>query len=158
MPHVLSIKLNFEIHNLKKLKHAKIYLHLMFLSSFPFFPLSLIYRSFSVFSIIRSVASDMGEHSYPGSPSHPAQQMAVTSAYSAVDGKEHLMAPSHVQSQSLDRGYRPATSSSAPPGRQTIGRVQTSHGQAVTDPALNGPRPLQAKDFRSVILQLLLIQ
>uniref|UniRef100_A0A8C1BQ98 Wiskott-Aldrich syndrome protein family member n=2 Tax=Cyprinus carpio TaxID=7962 RepID=A0A8C1BQ98_CYPCA len=95
----------------------------------------------------RSVASDMGEHSYPGSPSHPAQQMAVTSAYSAADGKEHLMAPSHVQTQSLDRGYRPAASSSAPPGRQTIGRVQTSHGQAVTDPALNGPRPLQAKDY-----------
>ncbi|KTF93622.1 hypothetical protein cypCar_00004419 [Cyprinus carpio] len=94
-----------------------------------------------------SVASDMGEHSYPGSPSHPAQQMAVTSAYSAADGKEHLMAPSHVQTQSLDRGYRPAASSSAPPGRQTIGRVQTSHGQAVTDPALNGPRPLQAKDY-----------
>ncbi|KAK7170767.1 hypothetical protein R3I94_000849 [Phoxinus phoxinus] len=95
----------------------------------------------------RSVASDMGEHSYPGSPSHPAQQMAVTSAYSAADGKEHLMAPSHVQTQSLDRGYRPAPSSSAPPGRQTIGRVQTSHGQPVTDPALNGPRPLQAKDY-----------
>lgn len=98
----------------------------------------------------------MGEHSYPGSPSHPAQQMAVTSAYSAADGKEHLMAPSHVQTQSLDRGYRPAPSSSAPPGRQTIGRVQTSHGQPVTDPALNGPRPLQAKDYRSVILWLLL--
>ncbi|XP_051756689.1 actin-binding protein WASF3 isoform X1 [Ctenopharyngodon idella] len=95
----------------------------------------------------RSVASDMGEHSYPGSPSHPAQQMAVTSAYSAADGKDHLMAPSHVQTQSLDRGYRPASSSSAPPGRQTIGRVQTSHGQPVTDPTLNGPRPLQAKDY-----------
>lgn len=128
----------------------------LFISFSP--PLSHLSVFLCVFSITRSVASDMGEHSYPGSPCHPAQQMAVTSAYSAVDGKEHLMAPSHVQSQSLDRGYRPATSSSAPPGRQTIGRVQTSHGQAVTDPALNGPRPLQAKDFRSVILQLLLIQ
>ncbi|XP_052458341.1 actin-binding protein WASF3-like isoform X1 [Carassius gibelio] len=95
----------------------------------------------------RSVASDMGEHSYPGSPSHPAQQMAVASAYSAANGKDHLMAPSHVQTQSLDRVYRPAASSSAPPGRQTTGRVQTSHGQPVTDPALNGPRPLQAKDY-----------
>lgn len=115
----------------------------MFLSSCLFFP------PLSHLSVIRSVASDMGEHSYPGSPSHPAQQMAVTSAYSAADGKDHLMAPSHVQTQSLDRGYRPASSSSAPPGRQTIGRVQTSHGQPVTDPALNGPRPLQAKDYRS---------
>ncbi len=130
----------------------------MFLSSFPFFSLSHLSVFLCVSSIIRSVASDMGEHSYPGSPSHPAQQMAVTSAYSAADGKEHLMAPSHVQTQSLDRGYRPAASSTAPPGRQTIGRVQTSHGQAVTDPALNGPRPLQAKDYRSVILRLLLIQ
>ncbi|XP_055055093.2 actin-binding protein WASF3 isoform X1 [Misgurnus anguillicaudatus] len=94
----------------------------------------------------RSVASDMGEHSYPGSPSHTGQQMAVSTAYSTADGKEHLMAPSHVQTQSLDRSYRPAPSS-VPAGRQTIGRVQTSHGQPITDPALNGPRQLQAKDY-----------
>lgn len=81
--------------------------------------------------------------------------MAVTSAYSTADGKEHLKAPSHVQTQSLDRGYRPAPSST-PAGRQTIGRVQASHGQTITDPALNGPRPLQAKDYRSVILLVLL--
>ncbi|KAA0723122.1 Wiskott-Aldrich syndrome protein family member 3 [Triplophysa tibetana] len=92
----------------------------------------------------RSVAS--GEHSYPGSPSHPGQQMAVSSAYSSADGKEHLKAPSHVQTQSLDRGFRPAPSS-ALVGRQTIGRGQITHGQSITDPALNGPRPLQAKDY-----------
>ncbi|KAI4873672.1 hypothetical protein NFI96_019272 [Prochilodus magdalenae] len=95
----------------------------------------------------RSVASDMGDHSYPGSPSRPAQQTAPSSAYSSSEGKELLLAPTQSQTQSLEQGYRPSAALSTPAGRQTLGRVQSSHGSTATDSALNGPRPTQAKDY-----------
>ncbi|MBN3283482.1 WASF3 protein, partial [Polyodon spathula] len=86
----------------------------------------------------RSVASD-AEHSYPASPNHPSQQVSASSSYSTSDSKELLAAP--VQTQSLDRAYRgPATTA----GRQSsLGRVPLP-----SDPALNGPRPPTAKDYR----------
>ncbi|XP_028856004.1 wiskott-Aldrich syndrome protein family member 3 isoform X2 [Denticeps clupeoides] len=91
----------------------------------------------------RSVTSD---HSYPGSPNHPAQQQAaVASAYSTAEGKELLIAPS--QTQSLDRPYRTSPAASAPAGRQTLGRVQPPHGASVPDAALNGPRQPVSKDY-----------
>ncbi|XP_030636401.1 wiskott-Aldrich syndrome protein family member 3 [Chanos chanos] len=94
----------------------------------------------------RSVASDMGEHSYPASPNHLVQQAVSASAYSTAEGKELLIAPS--QTQSLDRGYRPAPASAVPPaGRQTLGRVQPPHVPTVTDPTLNGPRQQSIKDY-----------
>ncbi|XP_022534258.2 wiskott-Aldrich syndrome protein family member 3 isoform X1 [Astyanax mexicanus] len=95
----------------------------------------------------RSVASDMGDHSYPGSPSRPAQQTAPTSAYSSSEGKELLLAPTQGQTPSLEQGYRPSAAHSTPAGRQTLSRGQTVHGPTTTDPALNGPRPAQAKDY-----------
>ncbi|KAL7875787.1 hypothetical protein AOLI_G00107500 [Acnodon oligacanthus] len=95
----------------------------------------------------RSVASDMGDHSYPGSPSRPVQQTAPSSAYSSSEGKELLLAPTQSQTQSLEQGYRPSGTLSTPAGRQTLGRVQSSHGSTATDSALNGPRPTQAKDY-----------
>ncbi|XP_035375951.1 wiskott-Aldrich syndrome protein family member 3 isoform X2 [Electrophorus electricus] len=91
----------------------------------------------------RSLASDVGEHSYPGSPSRPAQQMGPPSAYSISDGKELLLTPSQAQTQSLDRSYRPTASLSTSTDRHTLGRVLPP----VTDPALNGPRPAQGKDY-----------
>ncbi|XP_017565769.1 wiskott-Aldrich syndrome protein family member 3 isoform X2 [Pygocentrus nattereri] len=95
----------------------------------------------------RSVASDMGDHSYPGSPSRPVQQTAPSSAYSSSEGKELLLAPTQSQTQSLEQGYRPSGTLSTPAGRQTLSRVQSSHGSTATDSALNGPRPTQAKDY-----------
>ncbi|KAL6490854.1 hypothetical protein MHYP_G00011990 [Metynnis hypsauchen] len=95
----------------------------------------------------RSVASDIGDHSYPGSPSRPVQQTAPSSAYSSSEGKELLLAPTQSQTQSLEQGYRPSGTLSTPAGRQTLGRVQSSHGSTATDSALNGPRPTQAKDY-----------
>ncbi|XP_072543552.1 actin-binding protein WASF3 isoform X2 [Salminus brasiliensis] len=95
----------------------------------------------------RSVASDMGDHSYPGSPSRPAQQTAPSTAYSSSEGKELLLAPTQSQTPSLEQGYRPSAALSTPAGRQTLSRGQTAHGPTTTDPALNGPRPTQAKDY-----------
>uniref|UniRef100_A0A8B9LDA2 Wiskott-Aldrich syndrome protein family member n=1 Tax=Astyanax mexicanus TaxID=7994 RepID=A0A8B9LDA2_ASTMX len=100
----------------------------------------------------RSVASDMGDHSYPGSPSRPAQQTAPTSAYSSSEGKELLLGPTQGQTPSLEQGYRPSAAHSTPAGRQTLSRGQTVHGPTTTDPALNGPRPAQAKDYRYVFV------
>ncbi|KAK1163252.1 wiskott-Aldrich syndrome protein family member 3-like isoform X1 [Acipenser oxyrinchus oxyrinchus] len=90
----------------------------------------------------RSAASD-AEHSYPASPNHPSQQVSASSSYSTGDSKELLAAP--VQTQSLDRAYRgPATTA----GRQSsLGRVQQPHVPLPSDSALNGPRPLTAKDY-----------
>ncbi|XP_031440666.1 wiskott-Aldrich syndrome protein family member 3 isoform X2 [Clupea harengus] len=98
----------------------------------------------------RSVASDMGDHSYPASPSHPSQQgappPAPSSAYSALEGKELLMAPN--QTQSLDRPYRaPAAASAVPAGHKTLGRAQPPHGPPAADPTLNGPRQQVGKDY-----------
>ncbi|KAI1898208.1 hypothetical protein AGOR_G00069980 [Albula goreensis] len=69
----------------------------------------------------RSVASDVGELSYPASPNHPSQQVSGSSAYSAAEGKELRTAPS--QTQSLDRVYRPPPAAA---GRQahSLGRAQ----------------------------------
>ncbi|KAG9340954.1 hypothetical protein JZ751_020147 [Albula glossodonta] len=95
----------------------------------------------------RSVASDVGELSYPASPNHPSQQVSGSSAYSAAEGKELRTAPS--QTQSLDRVYRPPPAAA---GRQahSLGRAQPPHAPPPTaDPALNGPRPQAVKDYRS---------
>ncbi|KAJ8351296.1 hypothetical protein SKAU_G00227720 [Synaphobranchus kaupii] len=69
----------------------------------------------------RSVASDVGEHSYPASPNHPSQQVSVSSPYSTPEGKELLAALA--QTQSLDRAYRPPLDAA---GRQahSLGRAQ----------------------------------
>ncbi|KAJ8401784.1 hypothetical protein AAFF_G00377550 [Aldrovandia affinis] len=92
----------------------------------------------------RSVMSDVGEHSFPASPSHPSQQVSGSSSYSAVEGRELLSATA--QTQSLDRVYRPTIAAA---GRQanSLGRVQPPHAPPPADPALNGPRPLAVKDY-----------
>ena len=126
---------------------------LLHISYSPFFILYLSYLSFMSLSPPsgRSVASDMGDHSYPASPSHPSQQgappPAPSSAYSALEGKELLMAPN--QTQSLDRPYRaPAAASAVPAGHKTLGRAQPPHGPPAADPTLNGPRQQVGKDYR----------
>ncbi|XP_028840607.1 wiskott-Aldrich syndrome protein family member 3 [Denticeps clupeoides] len=88
----------------------------------------------------RSGMSD--EHSYPASPNHPSQDVGGPGA----DGKD---AAGPNQTQSLDRAYRPPTSSSAAGAarQHSLGRVQAHHGPPSTDPALNGPRPATAKEY-----------
>lgn len=98
----------------------------------------------------RSVASD----SYPASPNHPSTQ-----APSAVHPTDHL-ARDHLsaaaQTQSLDRGLRPANQ---PPGAggpaaagrhvAPLGRAPSGHGvQAGGDPTVNGPRQ-SVKEYRA---------
>ncbi|XP_038588813.1 wiskott-Aldrich syndrome protein family member 3-like isoform X1 [Micropterus salmoides] len=98
----------------------------------------------------RSVASD----SYPASPNHPSTQ-----APSAVHPTDHL-ARDHLsaaaQTQSLDRGLRPANQ---PPGAggpaaagrhvASLGRAPSGHGvQAGGDPTVNGPRQ-SVKEYRA---------
>lgn len=99
---------------------------------------------------LRSVLSDMGEHSYPGSPNRPAQHTPPCSAHSTTDGKELILTPS--QTQTLQRGYRATGTLSTQAGRDTLGRIQPSHTTPPTDPTLNGPRPAQAKDYRCVFV------
>ncbi|XP_003200954.1 actin-binding protein WASF3 [Danio rerio] len=85
----------------------------------------------------RSGMSD--EHSYPASPNHPQEVGGV-----GPDGKDG----GPTQTQSLDRAYRPAVSSSAASARQhSLGRVQPHHGPPPADSSLNGPRPAAAKDY-----------
>ncbi|TSN12255.1 Wiskott-Aldrich syndrome protein family member 3 [Bagarius yarrelli] len=91
----------------------------------------------------RSMLSDVGEHSYPGSPIRPAQQTPPSSTHSTTDGKELILTPT----QTLQRGYRSTGPLSTPSGRDTLGRIQPSHTTLPTDPTLNGPRPAQAKDY-----------
>ncbi|KAM9500508.1 actin-binding protein WASF3 isoform 2-T2 [Clarias gariepinus] len=93
----------------------------------------------------RSLLSDVGEHSYPGSPNRPAQHTPPCSAYSTTDGKELILTPT--QSQTLQRGYRSSGAQSTPAGRDTLGRIQPSHTTPPADPTLNGPRPAQVKDY-----------
>ncbi|KAL4593534.1 wiskott-Aldrich syndrome protein family member 3-like, partial [Arapaima gigas] len=91
----------------------------------------------------RSVMSDVGEHSYPASPSHPSQQVGGSGTYSTADGKELLVAPS--QTQSLDRVYRSPASSA---GRQnSLARPPASHTPPGADSALNGPRSQPVKEY-----------
>uniref|UniRef100_A0A8C7MQ14 Wiskott-Aldrich syndrome protein family member n=1 Tax=Oncorhynchus kisutch TaxID=8019 RepID=A0A8C7MQ14_ONCKI len=99
----------------------------------------------------RSMASDMGEHSYPASPNHPSQP---TSAPHPIDGAPHLtQAP---QTQSLDRGGYPRAnppSGAAAAARQiaSLGRTQPPHPPPAHSEggALNGPRQQSVKDYRA---------
>ncbi|XP_028973072.1 wiskott-Aldrich syndrome protein family member 3 isoform X2 [Esox lucius] len=99
----------------------------------------------------RSVASDIGEHSYPGSPNHPSQP---PSAPHPIEGTPHLTQTP--QTQSLDRGGYPRANpptGAAAAGRHiaSLGRTQLPH--AVPAPseggALNGPRQQSVKDYRA---------
>ncbi|XP_071022435.1 actin-binding protein WASF3-like [Oncorhynchus clarkii lewisi] len=99
----------------------------------------------------RSMASDMGDHSYPASPNHPSQP---TSAPHPIDGAPHLtQAP---QTQSLDRGGYPRAnppSGAAAAVRQiaSLGRTQPPHQPPAQSEggALNGPRQQSVKDYRA---------
>ncbi|XP_072232808.1 actin-binding protein WASF3 isoform X2 [Leuresthes tenuis] len=99
----------------------------------------------------RSMASD----SYPASPNHPANQAPIATHPSDHHGRDHLSAA--VQTQSLDRGLRPANQppgagSAAAAGRHvaSLGRTPSGHGvQAGGDPTVNGPRQQSVKDYRA---------
>ncbi|XP_060922426.1 actin-binding protein WASF3 [Limanda limanda] len=99
----------------------------------------------------RSMASD----SYPASPSHPPT-LAPGAAH-PIDhhARDHLSAAA--QTQSLDRGLRPATQppgagGAAAAGRHaaSLGRTPSGHGvPAGGDPTVNGPRQQSVKDYRA---------
>lgn len=113
---------------------------------------TLLLFSISSFSYRMSISHRSGmsdELSYPASPNHPPQEVGP-------DGKD--AAPT--QTQSLDRAYRPPASSGAPSGarQHSLGRVPSHHPPPPTDAALNGPRPTSAKDYRSELTHLTLLQ
>lgn len=97
----------------------------------------------------RSMASD----SYPASPNHPSSQAPGTTHPSDHHAREHLSAAA--QTQSLDRGLRPANppaGGSAAAGRHvaSLGRTPSGHGvQGGGDPMVNGPRQQSVKEYRA---------
>ncbi|XP_047242192.1 wiskott-Aldrich syndrome protein family member 3 isoform X1 [Girardinichthys multiradiatus] len=98
----------------------------------------------------RSMASD----SYPASPNHPANQAPTATHPTDHHARDHLAA---AQTQSLDRGLRPANqppgaAGAVPPGRHvaSLGRTSSAHGvQAGGDPTVNGPRQQSIKEYRA---------
>ncbi|XP_074930390.1 LOW QUALITY PROTEIN: wiskott-Aldrich syndrome protein family member 3 [Salmo trutta] len=99
----------------------------------------------------RSVASDMGELSYPSSPNHPSQP---PSAPHPIDSVPHLTQTP--QTQSLDRGGypRPNLPSGVVAGGRhiaSLGRTQHPHAPPASSEggALNGPRQQSVKDYRA---------
>ncbi|XP_005748009.1 wiskott-Aldrich syndrome protein family member 3 isoform X1 [Pundamilia nyererei] len=99
----------------------------------------------------RSMASD----SYPASPNHPSTQASSTAHPADHHTRDHLSAAA--QTQSLDRGLRPANQppgagGAAATGRHvaSLGRTPSGHGvQAGGDPTVNGPRQQSVKDYRA---------
>lgn len=97
----------------------------------------------------RSMASD----SYPASPNHPSSQAPSTVHPSDHHARDHLSAAA--QTQSLDRGLRPANQPSGGPaatGRHvaSLGRTPSGHGvQGGGDPMVNGPRQQSVKEYRA---------
>ncbi|XP_062300948.1 actin-binding protein WASF3 [Scomber scombrus] len=99
----------------------------------------------------RSMASD----SYPASPNHPSTQ--PPSAAQPTDPHARDLLSAAAQTQSLDRGLRPANQPPGPagaaaPGRHaaSLGRTPSGHGvQAGGDPTVNGPRQQSVKDYRA---------
>ncbi|XP_044198351.1 wiskott-Aldrich syndrome protein family member 3 isoform X3 [Thunnus albacares] len=99
----------------------------------------------------RSMASD----SYPASPNHPSTQ--APSAAQPTDHHARDILSAAAQTQSLDRGIRPATqppgaAGAAAAGRHaaSLGRTPSGHGvQAGGDPTVNGPRQQSVKDYRA---------
>ncbi|XP_020830752.2 actin-binding protein WASF3-like [Phascolarctos cinereus] len=90
----------------------------------------------------RSYASDIGDHSYPASPNHPAQQVLAPTPHLPMEHKEIILAPSQLP----ELTYRPT----APGSRQnSLGRVQQPNVPQPPDPILNGPRPQLMKDYGS---------
>ncbi|KAM9717737.1 actin-binding protein WASF3 isoform 2-T2 [Menidia menidia] len=99
----------------------------------------------------RSMASD----SYPASPNHPSNQAPCAPHPGDHHARDHLSAAA--QTQSLDRGLRPANQ---PPGAgpaagagrhvASLGRTPSGHGvPAGGDLTVNGPRQQSVKDYRA---------
>ncbi|KAM9836391.1 actin-binding protein WASF3 [Aulostomus maculatus] len=99
----------------------------------------------------RSMASD----SYPASPNHPSTQAPSAAHPTDHHTRDHLSAAA--QTQSLDRGLRPANQPPGPAGSAaagrhvaSLGRTPSGHGvQAGGDPTVNGPRQQSVKDYRA---------
>lgn len=97
----------------------------------------------------------MASDSYPASPNHPSTQASSTVHPADHHTRDHLSAAA--QTQSLDRGLRPANQppgagGAAATGRHvaSLGRTPSGHGvQAGGDPTVNGPRQQSVKDYRA---------
>ncbi|RVE60346.1 hypothetical protein OJAV_G00180090 [Oryzias javanicus] len=98
----------------------------------------------------RSMASD----SYPASPNHPSTQAPSAPHPTDHHARDHLSAPA--QTQSLDRGLRPANQPPGAGGAATgrhvasLGRTPSGHAApAGGDAMVNGPRQQSVKDYRA---------
>ncbi|KAG7497706.1 hypothetical protein JOB18_042301 [Solea senegalensis] len=99
----------------------------------------------------RSMASD----SYPASPNHPSTQTPSAAHLADHHARDHLSATA--QTQSLDRGLRPANQPPGPGGPAaagrnvaSLGRTPSGHGvPAGGDSTVNGPRQQLVKDYRA---------
>lgn len=97
----------------------------------------------------------MASDSYPASPNHPSTQASSIAHPADHHTRDHLSAAA--QTQSLDRGLRPANQppgagGAAATGRHvaSLGRTPSGHGvQAGGDPTVNGPRQQSVKDYRA---------
>lgn len=93
----------------------------------------------------------MASDSYPASPNHPSAQAPGAAHPADLPGREHLSAAA--QTQSLDRGLRPANqppaAGAAPAGRHVASLGRTPSGQAGGDPMVNGPRQQSVKEYRA---------
>lgn len=95
----------------------------------------------------------MASDSYPASPNHPSTQ--APSAVHPTDHHARDLLNAAAQTQSLDRGLRPASQpsgGSAAAGRHvaSLGRTPSGHGiQGAGDPTVNGPRQQSVKDYRA---------
>ncbi|XP_030065866.1 wiskott-Aldrich syndrome protein family member 3-like [Microcaecilia unicolor] len=86
----------------------------------------------------RSYVSDIGDHSYPGSPNHSAQQIVAPVPHLA-ENKELIMA-----TQVQEHGYRPAGAGSR---QNSLNRMQQQHIPHPPETVMNGPRPQILKDY-----------
>nr|XP_033799793.1 wiskott-Aldrich syndrome protein family member 3-like isoform X1 [Geotrypetes seraphini] len=86
----------------------------------------------------RSYVSDIGDHSYPGSPNHPAQQMIAPVPHLA-ENKDLIMA-----TQMQEHGYRLPGAGSR---QNSLNRMQQQHIPHPPEAVMNGPRPQILKEY-----------
>ncbi|KAJ1197348.1 hypothetical protein NDU88_001208 [Pleurodeles waltl] len=88
----------------------------------------------------RSYASDIGDHSYPASPNHIAQQVIAPVPHMLTENKEIILVANQLQ----EHGYRPPSTGSR---QNSLNRVLQPHVPQPQETILNGPRPQILKDY-----------
>ncbi|XP_069468669.1 actin-binding protein WASF3-like isoform X2 [Ambystoma mexicanum] len=88
----------------------------------------------------RSYASDVGDHSYPASPNHIAQQVIAPVPHMLPENKEIMLVANQLQEHS----YRPSSAGSR---QNSLNRALQPHVPQPPEAILNGPRPQILKDY-----------